>query len=489
MTSGAAFAERFALKPGIALTDEQMAQLTSNIVWLVEQSVTLPDGSRQTVLAPQVYLARHAQLTSTGALVAGDAMGIQASEVDNRGSTLQASKALVLRTTGDVDNSAGAILGGNVSLQVGNNLLTRSLTGTERSTTGKQSSSTTSVTAVSRIAATGDLSMSTGADLTMQGAQVSAAGDLTMKAGRKLTLSGVETGSEYDLSTGHGWTGMNGLPSIFGSMRRESTYQSSTRTSVGSSVTAGGNLSVFSAGSVNIEGSQLAAGVDLAIAAQGPVNIVNSTGSNTLQMSARAANYRSSTDLATDTIIGSKLAAGGQVLVHAGVEQGADGSLRFNPGAGKADSDLTLWGSSIVAGLNPALDGKVSLGATGRTELDAPRSNFSYRSESSQTRSGTFSTTRSHEIDSRKAQTATGGTVSGSAVSVTSGSDLAIRGSAIAGSGPVSLSAGGNVIVEAARESCQEYHLHEEKKSGMFASASASASASRIEGASIRAMA
>ena len=40
-----------------------------------------------------------------------------------------------------------------------------------------------------------------------------------------------------------------------------------------------------------------------------------------------------------------------------------------------------------------------------------------------------------------------------------------MRGSAIAASGPVSLSAGGNVAIEAARESRQEYHLNEEKYS------------------------
>ena len=45
-----------------------------------------------------------------------------------------------------------------------------------------------------------------------------------------------------------------------------------------------------------------------------------------------------------------------------------------------------------------------------------------------------------------------------------------MRGSAIAASGPVSLSAGGNVAIEAARESRQEYHLNEEKKSGVFGS-------------------
>ena len=470
MTSGAAFAEQFRLTPGIALSDQQMAQLTSNIVWLVEQSVTLPDGSRQTVLTPQVYLARHAQLTPTGALVAGDALGIQASEVDNRGGTLQASKALVIQATGDIDNSAGAILGGNVVLQAGNNLLARSLTGTERSTTGKQSSSITSVTAVSRIAATGDLAMSAGGDLTLQDAQVTAAGDLTMKAGRSLNLGGVQTGSDYDLSSGSGRPGMSGVPGPFGYMGRQSTYQSSTRTSVGSTITAGGTLSAYSAGAVHIEGSQLGAGADLAIAAQGPVSIVNSTGSHTLNVLARTSNYRSSTDLATETVIGSKLAAGGQVSVHAGVEQGADGALRFNPNAAKPGSDLTLRGSSIVAEQDPALEGKVTLGATGRIAIDAARTGFDYRAESRQTRSGTFSTTRSHELDTLTAQTATGSTVSGGAVSISSGGDLAVRGSAIAASGPVSLSAGGNVAIEAARESRQEYHLHEEKKSGVFGS-------------------
>ena len=42
--------------PGIALTQAQMAQLTSDIVWLVEQEITLADGSRTRALVPQVYL-------------------------------------------------------------------------------------------------------------------------------------------------------------------------------------------------------------------------------------------------------------------------------------------------------------------------------------------------------------------------------------------------------------------------------------------------
>ncbi|WP_157730975.1 hypothetical protein [Variovorax sp. HW608] len=54
MDAGATFAKEYHLTPGIALTPEQMAQLTSDIVWMVSQTVTLPDGSTQQVLVPQV---------------------------------------------------------------------------------------------------------------------------------------------------------------------------------------------------------------------------------------------------------------------------------------------------------------------------------------------------------------------------------------------------------------------------------------------------
>ncbi|MCE8021841.1 S-layer family protein [Halomonas sp. MCCC 1A11036] len=55
MNAGITFAEAYDLRPGVALTAEQMAQLTSDIVWLVEQNVELDDGSSVTVLVPQVY--------------------------------------------------------------------------------------------------------------------------------------------------------------------------------------------------------------------------------------------------------------------------------------------------------------------------------------------------------------------------------------------------------------------------------------------------
>ncbi|HYP86394.1 hypothetical protein [Variovorax sp.] len=65
MNNGAIFARQYNLRSGAALTPEQMAHLTGDIVWLVERTVTLPDGSVQKVLAPQVYV-RVKDGTSTG---------------------------------------------------------------------------------------------------------------------------------------------------------------------------------------------------------------------------------------------------------------------------------------------------------------------------------------------------------------------------------------------------------------------------------------
>ncbi len=56
MDAGVAFAEAWDLIPGVALTAEQMAALTSDLVWLVEETVTLADNSQHQVLVPRLYV-------------------------------------------------------------------------------------------------------------------------------------------------------------------------------------------------------------------------------------------------------------------------------------------------------------------------------------------------------------------------------------------------------------------------------------------------
>ena len=52
MDAGVAYAKQYGLVPGVALIPEQMQNLTSDIVWLVEKDVTTSDGSTQKVLVP-----------------------------------------------------------------------------------------------------------------------------------------------------------------------------------------------------------------------------------------------------------------------------------------------------------------------------------------------------------------------------------------------------------------------------------------------------
>ena len=72
LAAGAKFAQDKGIKLGVALTEAQQRQLTTDLVWLVEQTVTLPDGTTETVLVPQVYLlVREGDLKGDGTLLAG----------------------------------------------------------------------------------------------------------------------------------------------------------------------------------------------------------------------------------------------------------------------------------------------------------------------------------------------------------------------------------------------------------------------------------
>ena len=116
MNAGVTAAQAFSLTPGVALTAEQVAQLTSDMVWLVAQNITLADGSVQSVLVPKVYvIPRAGDLASTGSLISANAIDLQLQgNLQNQGTI--AGRQLVDIRAHSIHNDQGTIAGQQVGL-------------------------------------------------------------------------------------------------------------------------------------------------------------------------------------------------------------------------------------------------------------------------------------------------------------------------------------------------------------------------------------
>nr|WP_218966490.1 hemagglutinin repeat-containing protein [Snodgrassella alvi] len=121
MDSGISVAKKLGLVPGVALTADQIARLTSDIVWLVDQTITLPDGTQQTVLVPQVYLmVRDGDLNTSGALISAANIRLHTNKDINNQGTIAGRKIVDLGAN-NFDNS-GLISGQKVGLEANNNI-------------------------------------------------------------------------------------------------------------------------------------------------------------------------------------------------------------------------------------------------------------------------------------------------------------------------------------------------------------------------------
>ncbi|MDK9724927.1 MAG: filamentous hemagglutinin N-terminal domain-containing protein [Sterolibacteriaceae bacterium MAG5] len=357
MDAGVATAGTLNLAPGIALTAAQVAALSADIVWMVEQEVALPSGLKERALVPVVYLApAHADLKPDGAVVAAADIDLTvASLLDNSG-TIRSDGSLNLAAA-DLVNRAGLIRAGDdAHIDVANDLL--NLSGTIRGRTldiaaGRDILNATAVarlvTATTDTAATANggtttigrrtqaedlagvrgafvadagLGVSAGRDLTLAGGTASAGGDADFAAGRHLALStqAQESRSEQSFA--------------FGSANR------SERIEIASAVEAGGRFSATAGADLTVAGSTASAGTSLAASAGNALSVVavaeSSSGGTSLDQgrSGGSAQYR------TDTLRSSTLAAGQDLSLSAGTAQTAD---------------LTVAASRLTAGNDAAL--------------------------------------------------------------------------------------------------------------------------------------
>ena len=114
MDAGIAFAKAHNLTAGVALSPEQMALLTSDMVWMVTETVQLADGTSQQVLVPQVYVrVKDGDVDGSGSLLAGNRVALQTGELNNSGTLL--GRDLTALSGNNITNS-GTIRGSNIDI-------------------------------------------------------------------------------------------------------------------------------------------------------------------------------------------------------------------------------------------------------------------------------------------------------------------------------------------------------------------------------------
>ncbi|MDA6837962.1 hemagglutinin repeat-containing protein [Escherichia coli] len=227
MDAGIAFGKQYNLTPGVALTAEQMALLTGDIVWLVNTTVTLPDGSTQTVQVPQVYArVKSGDVNSAGALIAGRDM-VMKLDGDLFNSGKLAGKQTVQLSAENIHNQAGTIQGANVSLtartdisstggllqatdsllaMAGRDINLTTTTRTAQSDAGQNHFERTSIDSVAGVYVQNDqgrLVLQAGRDMNLTAATVVNQGkdSLTqLSAGRDMTLSTVTTSAQDNIT-------------------------------------------------------------------------------------------------------------------------------------------------------------------------------------------------------------------------------------------------------------------------------------------------
>ena len=204
MDSGIACAKEFHLTPGIALTKEQMAALTSDIVWLETTTVTV-NGKTYDVLYPHVYLKAGSEkkIAADGSLISANQLVMEAkNQLDNSGALMGNS---ILMQGKDIVNR-GMIYGDTVQLKASHDIKESGITHAENQVSltadhnitmqdtvlhAKNQDVLHTTAGIAVKGKDGVLLMEAGKDIHLTGATLEALGDngsLILKAGNNIHL-------------------------------------------------------------------------------------------------------------------------------------------------------------------------------------------------------------------------------------------------------------------------------------------------------------
>ncbi|MBB5610992.1 adhesin HecA-like repeat protein [Janthinobacterium sp. S3M3] len=506
MDAGAAFAQTWNLRPGVALTAEQMAALTSDIVWLVEQDVTLADGSTQKVLAPQVYVRlREDDLDGAGSLLAGKEVNISLSGDLVNGGTI-AGREVVLLNAENVSNLGGRVGAENVGIAARNDLNniggTISANSTLQASAGRDINISTETLAdgrdIGRVAGlyvSGDttgssLLLSAGRDVSIAGGTVNNSnlgGVTTISAGRDLSVDTVVAVSDRGLSAKHiehqagavqgdkvVLIAGNDINNHGGSIVAQSQLLASagrdinvastsvsnaselwtgntfTSTTIGSTAgmyvtgTGEGNTLIAQAGrDITLTGAMVGnAGVN----GQTSLIAANNLSLNTVAVASTHDNIRNADNYNKQSKsgeIGSQIISAGNVNLQAG-------------------NDLSARAAELQAG------GALVLAAGNDIKLVNGFQNEVSDIASKTTDSGFWNKTTTIKHDVVNTTTAIETSLGGKSITVQAGHDIQVTGSSILSDDATKLLAGNNITIDAATNTAYELHHSSTKKSGFM---------------------
>nr|WP_092074114.1 hemagglutinin repeat-containing protein [Dendrosporobacter quercicolus]NSL47754.1 hemagglutinin repeat-containing protein [Dendrosporobacter quercicolus DSM 1736]SDM77938.1 adhesin HecA family 20-residue repeat-containing protein [Dendrosporobacter quercicolus] len=314
------------LTVGQALTAGQQAALTQDIVWLVEQEI---DGHK--VLVPVVYLSalREGDLKPSGAIISADnvqisttgdvissgtiqaleSVKIGAANVANIGGTIDGGQLTHLSAGQDILNLSGSISGADISLIAGGDITSQTYSTINENAYRSQTifGSTAAITAANSLTAIA------GQDLNLLGTDLSAGTDLSLSA-QNIHLGVVADTNKIKLG-----------------------QATETVTNLGTTITAGGNLSLQATQDLSLEAATLSAGQDFNLLAGNNVTVTAAADTSSLAYKAGLASSESLTNL------GTTITAGGGLNLQAGQD------LSIQAAELTAGSDLTLLASNNLS--------------------------------------------------------------------------------------------------------------------------------------------
>ena len=413
--------------PGISLSAEQMAAMTSDIVWLQSETVTLADGSTQQVLVPHVYLARLGEgvLAPNGALVTGNALSIDAGSIVNRGGVLGGvgTRKAVLVATADVLNQGGLISAGDLDIKAGGDIKNESLALKQTWDRDGTTHSATSASNLARIVAGEKLKLDATRDVVDTGGQISSGGEAKVTAGRDVSLKALALGSDQTDNFG------------------QNTVTRTVKNAQTSRIDAGGDLTIDAKRDMLGEGAQIRAGGDAKLTAGQDIKLDLITDSNSLDRKQDADNH-SHSHIIVSRDIASSVTAGGKLSLDAvhdviapGIQLQAGGALTVNAG-----NDIKLLAA--------------------RDELHSDEAS---RATSSRLL-GKNVTTDSRKVDISTARVAS---LQGDTVTVTAGHDALLEGTRFQAQGDVVVSAENALVAGAAYSTDNRSQSHSSVSSGL----------------------